>query len=75
MNYRVILLFTIVSLVFVIASAGEYRYKTGLVITAPDFKTAARLCFTILTNNKYPGEERGLEIIDTCANPIIKGKR
>ena len=33
------------------------------------FKLAAKNCFQKLTNGKYPGEERGLDIIDICANP------
>ncbi len=33
------------------------------------FKLAARDCFTQLTGGKYPGEEKGLDIIDICANP------
>ena len=33
------------------------------------FKLAAKECFTKLTGNRYPGEEKGLEIIDICANP------
>lgn len=33
------------------------------------FKLAASECFKKLTGNKYPGEEKGLEIIDICANP------
>lgn len=33
------------------------------------FKLAASECFKKLTGNKYPGEEKGLEIIDVCANP------
>jgi hypothetical protein len=35
------------------------------------YKLAAKDCFKKLTNNKYPGEEKGLEIIDICANPKI----
>ncbi len=35
------------------------------------FKLAAKECFKKLTAGKYPGEERGLEIIDICANPRI----
>lgn len=35
------------------------------------FRLAAKDCFKQLTNNKYPGEEKGLEIIDICANPKI----
>ena len=33
------------------------------------FKLAAKECFTQLTGGKYPGEEKGLDIIDICANP------
>ena len=33
------------------------------------FKAAASECFKKLTNNQYPGEEKGLDIIDICANP------
>ena len=35
------------------------------------FRLAAKDCFNKLTNGKYPGEEKGLEIIDICANPKI----
>jgi hypothetical protein len=51
------------------ADAATYRYSTGLTIEAPDFKTAAKRCFYIL-NYKYTTEERGLEVIDICANPV-----
>ena len=33
------------------------------------FKAAAKDCFKQMTQGKYPGEEKGLEIIDICANP------
>ncbi len=33
------------------------------------YKLAAKECFKKLTAGKYPGEEKGLEIIDICANP------
>lgn len=33
------------------------------------FKLAAKDCFQKLTGGKYPGEDRGLDIIDICANP------
>lgn len=33
------------------------------------FKLAAKECFKRLTGDRYPGEEKGLEIIDICANP------
>ncbi len=35
------------------------------------FKLAAQDCFNQLTQGKYPGEEKGLQIIDICANPKI----
>jgi hypothetical protein len=33
------------------------------------FKLAAKECFNKLTGGKYPGEEKGLNYIDICANP------
>lgn len=33
------------------------------------FKLAAKECFSKLTGGQYPGEEKGLDIIDICANP------
>ncbi len=33
------------------------------------FKSASKECFQILTDGVYPGEEKGLDIIDICANP------
>lgn len=33
------------------------------------YRLAARECFKKLTGNHYPGEEKGMEIIDICANP------
>lgn len=33
------------------------------------YKLAAKECFQKLTGGNYPGEEKGLEIIDICANP------
>lgn len=33
------------------------------------YKLAAKECFQKLTGGHYPGEEKGLEIIDICANP------
>lgn len=35
------------------------------------FRLAAQDCYKKLTNNQYPGEEKGLQIIDICANPKI----
>jgi hypothetical protein len=31
------------------------------------FKAAAKDCYKQMTQGKYPGEEKGLEIIDICA--------
>ncbi|MBC7467344.1 MAG: hypothetical protein H7256_15245 [Bdellovibrio sp.] len=42
--------------------------KTG-VSKDVAFKLAAKDCYQKLTGGKYPGEERGLDIIDICANP------
>jgi hypothetical protein len=36
---------------------------------ADAFKLASKACFQRLTNGQYPGEEKGLEYIDVCANP------
>ncbi|MBC7742133.1 MAG: hypothetical protein H7061_08045 [Bdellovibrionaceae bacterium] len=33
------------------------------------FKLAAKECYQQLTGGTYPGEEKGLDIIDICANP------
>ena len=33
------------------------------------FRLAASECYEVLTNGQYPGEEKGLVIIDICANP------
>lgn len=36
---------------------------------AEAFKMASRECFRKLTKGEYPGDEKGLEYIDVCANP------
>lgn len=33
------------------------------------FKLAAKECYKSLSNGQYPGESRGLAMIDICANP------
>ncbi len=35
------------------------------------YKSASHECFQQLTDGHYPGEEKGLDIIDICANPKI----
>ncbi len=61
------------------AKSYSFQFKApkakpfSITQTAPSkelaFKSAATECFKKLTGNKYPGEEKGLEIIDICANP------
>lgn len=58
------------------AEIFTYQDKKGsnvkFKIEDVDLRAASKKCFTYLTNGVYQGEERGLEIIDTCANPIKK---
>lgn len=35
------------------------------------YKLATKDCFQRLTGGSYPGEEKGLDIIDICVNPKI----
>jgi hypothetical protein len=61
------------------AQAGTYwqfTYKGGdlkIGVQAEDqesaFKKAAKECFKYLTKGVYPGESKGLQIIDICVNP------
>ena len=57
------------------AATYEFKYKENVIVevNAVDkykgFKMAAMICYRTLTKNVYPGEDRGLEIIDICANP------
>lgn len=63
------------------STTSEYKFvfnphkKDSFTLTqkAPSkeaaFKLVAKTCFQQLTGGKYPGEERGLDIIDICANP------
>ncbi len=39
-------------------------------VKAISHKEAARACFNKMTEGRYQGEEKGLEIIDRCANPF-----
>lgn len=58
-----------------LAAEFNFKYKDGsqIKIKAKNwdaaYKIAAKQCFQKLTNGKYPGDERGLDIIDICANP------
>jgi hypothetical protein len=50
-----------------VSSAATFKYVDGTKIEAPDFRTAARLCFSKL-HPVYTTEEAGLDVIDICAN-------
>lgn len=47
--------------IFQVKASGSDRLKAS--------RAAASKCFQHFTNGEYPGEEKGLQIIDTCANP------
>lgn len=53
---------------FQFKSINQPISKTAITKEAA-FKLAAKECFSKLTGGKYPGEEKGLDIIDICANP------
>lgn len=62
-------------LILNIAFANTYTFKysnKSIEVNAPTkeqaFKQATKICFNDLTNGVYQGEEKGLEIIDTCVN-------
>lgn len=48
---------------------GTLKYKTEQRTWEAAFKLAAQKCFDFYTEGSYPGEEKGLDIIDVCANP------
>lgn len=56
------------------AATYEFKYKenTKVKVNAGDkysaFKIASKICYKTLTKNVYPGEDRGLDVIDICAN-------
>lgn len=55
--------------VFSEPKAKPFSIKMKAATKEDAFKLAAKECFQKLTGGKYPGEERGLDIIDVCANP------
>jgi hypothetical protein len=75
----ILLVLSVLLNVQVKASEDTQRYcypsepNLTVIVAAPTWEdgkpAAARSCFKALTNGKYPGEERGLDIIDICANP------
>lgn len=58
------------------AATYEFKYKKNMTVTVEGsdnytaMRKAAMICYRTLTNNVYPGEDRGLDIIDVCSNPI-----
>ncbi len=48
---------------------SKFEIKKQATSKEAAFKLAAHDCYQQLTGGKYPGEERGLDIIDICANP------
>ncbi len=50
-------------------AAESFALTTQAESREAAFKVASKACFQKLTKGEYPGEEKGLEYIDTCANP------
>lgn len=50
-------------------SKKPFQIKKEALSYEEAYKSASRDCFKRLTGGKYPGEEKGLDIIDICANP------
>lgn len=76
MKYLIIVLTFYSTNVYAKNYTFEYNTPDELKITITNaydkqdaFRQASKLCFKILTKDKYPGEEEGLKIIDICANP------
>lgn len=65
---------------FTMSQAYTFKYRENVVVTVNEpnkykaFKLASKMCYNNLTKGVYPGEERGLEIIDICVNPYYEGK-
>lgn len=52
-------------------SKKPFQIKKEATTYEEAYKSASKDCFQQLTQGKYPGEEKGLDIIDICANPKI----
>jgi hypothetical protein len=64
------LMLFLVGLVFVLSSkAATFDYSNGLTVEAKDFRTAAMHCYKKL-NPVFVTEEKALEAIDVCVNPV-----
>ncbi len=59
------------SYTFEYKASAKNTFKIQKLALSQDeaFKLAAKECFNKLTGGKYPGEEKGLDYIDICANP------
>lgn len=76
---RLIIILLILLVLKVQAGPDTQRYcypdepTLTVVVNAPTWEDgkpqAARSCYKALTNGKYPGNDKGLEIIDVCVNP------
>jgi glycogen synthase len=51
------------------AKSQTFQIKKSATTYEEAYKSAAKDCFKQMTQGKYPGEDRGLDIIDICANP------
>jgi hypothetical protein len=69
----ILLMFTLASPANAATYEFKYKENTTVKVNASDkyqgFKLAAKICYRTLTKNVYPGEERGLDVIDICSNP------
>lgn len=52
-----------------VSKSKSFQIQKKAVSFEDAFKAAAKDCYKQMTQGKYPGEEKGLEIIDICANP------
>lgn len=56
----------------------KFKTKDELKISVPAnsyqeaYKKATMQCYKLLTKGEYQGEERSLNIIDICVNPLVK---
>lgn len=61
--------FLLVLILTQVTKGATFAYEGGFTIEAVDLKEASKYCYQHLTKGVYPGEEKGLKFIDTCANP------
>ena len=51
------------------SKSQTFQIKKSAMTYESAYKSAAKDCYQQMTQGKYPGEDKGLEIIDICANP------